>query len=80
MASKPLGSLLYIEPKVFQFLIDFNHTRYSQFQSLSVLATILVAFAQVPLGLQGDQSWRVWGEGFSGLEVGAVAQAQFCKN
>ena len=59
MVSKPLESLLYRELKVFYFLVDFNHTCYSQFQSLSVLATVLVAFAQIPPGLRGDQSWMV---------------------
>ena len=62
MASKPLGSLLYIVSIIPFFLLEiFNHAWYPQFQSLSTLVTVLVAFAYIFLGLFGVPSGRIWG-------------------
>ena len=61
----------------FFFLWMFNHTHYPQSQSLSVLVTVLVAFAQIPLGLHGVWSWRIWGDGPPGLGGGDCSLALF---
>ena len=53
----------------------FNHTHYPQSQFLSVLMTVSIAFAQIPLGLCGVLGQRIWGQGPSGLGVGSCGSA-----
>ena len=56
------------------FLIDFYHICYPQSQSLSVFMTVLVAFIQIPFGVCGVWSQRLWWRGPLGWRMVAVAQ------
>ena len=62
----------------------FNHAHHSLSQSLSVLATVLVVFAQIPLGLCGVRSQRIWGDrpsklGDVGCDLALVLQSWLVK-
>ena len=59
---------------LFYPLIMFNHSSFLQSQSLSVLATVSVVFAQYLLRLCGVRSLMVLVEGPFGLWFGPVGQ------